>query len=102
MEKQFTFRWTFPGGVGTLEVEPDHALVSPWRVAMRDGRPPGHAHWLIALDQVTGLCKLLGSFVHTAGDRLLYFPGASIEIHEKDGALPRGKLDHITLDPPTP
>jgi hypothetical protein len=102
MAEPLTLCATFSGGIGTLEVGPDHPLIGPWRVAILEGRPTGQWFWFAVHDQLKGACRVLGSFVHTPGDRLLYFPGAAVSIHADGEQLARSHMDHITLDPPTP
>jgi hypothetical protein len=71
------------------------------KVAILEGRPPGQWLWFAACE-LNSRCSVIGSFVHTPGDRLLYFPGAAVSI-ERDGRDVSGsRMDHLTLDPPTP
>jgi hypothetical protein len=102
MAEPLTLCATFSGGIGTLEVGPEHPLVSPWRVAIHKGRPPGQWFWFAVRNQLKGTSSVLGSFVHTPGDRLLYFPGGVVDIHADGKQLSRNRMDHLTLDPPTP
>ena len=102
MAEPVTLSITVPEGHGKLTVDSDHPLVSPLRVAILKGRPPGKWFWFAVLDQATGECRVLGSFVHSPGDRLLFFAGASILVSCDRSNLQPGRLDHLTLDPPTP
>jgi hypothetical protein len=101
-QEPLTLGATFPFGSGTLEATPEHPLLTPLRSAIVAGKPPGRWAWLAVQDVFIGVYKLLGSFVHSPGDRLLFFPGAEAVVvpGEQDERFDEKRIDHLTLDPP--
>jgi len=91
-------------GTGSLNVQPDHPLVIPLRLAMEQGRPPGSWSWAAFAEEDPDRLKVIGAFVHSPGDRILFFPGASIYISTDEETSPFNdrRLDHLALDPPGP
>ena len=89
-------------GLGELNVDLNHPLARPFQLSLTTGKPMGRWASLLVEDERGAAPRVAGTFVYTAGDRLLFFPGAPMTI-EDDPALPRfsGKsLEHLTLDPP--
>src|ERR1700688_791965 len=85
----------FQPGYGEISAEPDHPLIAPLRLAIEAGRPPERWSWAVFGEHV------VGSFVHSEGNRLLFFPSGIN--HLADGTLGRFyrmRLDHLSLDPP--
>ncbi len=89
-------------GEGHLEVGPDHLLAAPFRQAMVAGKPPGRAVFLVCTERDPPSNRVVGAFVHTPGNRLVFFPGAALILAEDDGSgqFVGRQLEHLTLDPP--
>ena len=92
----------FSEGAGELTADITHPAVAAFRRGMEEGKPTGTWHYLIVHDQPYLQRTIVGTFVKTPKDRILFFPGASIAIETDDPtARFNGKrLDHITADPP--
>ena len=91
---------TYSNGTGVLRATADHPIISPLRLAIEQGKPPGKWTWLGVRAATTGLCKILGTFVFSVGGRLLFFPGGSAVLEEGRGDFDSLRVDHLTLDPP--
>lgn len=101
-QEPLTLVTTFRFGSGTLEVTPEHPLLTPLRLAIIAGKPPGRWTWFAVQDVFIGVYKVIGSFVHSRGGRLLFFPGAEAVVvsGEQDKRFDGKRIDHMTLDPP--
>jgi hypothetical protein len=64
-QEPLTLRATFSAGSGTLEATPEHPLLTPLRLAMVTGKPPGRWAWFAVQDLFMGIFKVIGSFVHS-------------------------------------
>lgn len=87
---------------GELRVEPSHPLFAAFRRGIEEGQLTGTWRFLLATETGVPSPAVIGTFVKTPKDRLLYFPGAQLEIAaatqtDRFNDLP---LDHLTLDPP--
>lgn len=102
VQEPLTLVATFPFGSGTLEATPEHPLLTPLRLAIVAGKPPGRWAWFAVQEAFIGVFKLIGSFVHSPGDRLLFFPGAEVLVipGKQDERFNEKRIDHLTLDPP--
>lgn len=98
--EELTLVLTYSDGTGVLRVGADHPIISPLRVAIEQGKPPGKWTWLGVRDATTGLCRILGTFVLSVGGRLLFFPGGSAVVEGGGGDFESLRVDHVTLDPP--
>lgn len=87
-------------GEGELRAGTDHPLAGPFRVGLLHGRPPGT--WGFLAVAVQPHPKVLGAFVDTPGNRLLFFPGASTYLNGSQFGLGNKEflLDHITIEGP--
>ncbi len=86
----------FQQGYGEINVEPDHPLIAPLRLAIEAGRPPDRWSWAVFGDHI------VGSFAHSEGNRLLFFPSSITHLADETlGKFYRMRLDHLTLDPPS-
>jgi hypothetical protein len=103
-QEPLTLNLTFSSGDGELVVGCDHPLVGAFRRAIETGRPPGAWRYLLAYNQSSDVPVVLGTLVHTVGDRLLFFPAAQVTLDGENLYEPFiGRvLDHLTLDPPDP
>ncbi len=95
-------RLHFDVGQGEFEGDLHDPLSAPFRWAIKSGKPPGQ--WkLLLLSHANEGYWVAGTFMHTRGKRLLYFPGARIEL-EATARPPKrfvgSEIDHMTLDPP--
>ena len=91
-------------GQGSVTVGVDDPWAGPWRQAMVVGRPT--APWRGIAIRYQGVPYSLGFVSLSEGQRLLWFPGASLSaseyIEDTTGQLTRfvGRpVDHLTLDP---
>jgi hypothetical protein len=89
-------------GRGELKVSPDHPVFAAFRRGMEEGQLTGTWRFLVATAQEISAPFIIGTFVETPNGRLLYFPGAQIEIAEASGTtrFDDARLDHLTLDSP--
>lgn len=80
----------------------DHPLISPFRAAVTEGRVTGAWHYYTIIDDPSDRPCVIGSFVHTPGNRLLFFPGGAIMFGRLDPSskLAGKRIDHLTLDMP--
>ena len=98
--KPLTLRIANSGGQGDLEVDQAHPLAGPFRQSMVTGGVTGDWALLFTRD-VNSISRVIGYFAQTKGDRVLFFPGSTIEC--MDSATTSGvweRLDHVTVDPP--
>lgn len=87
---------------GELKVNPDHPVFAAFRRGIEEGQLTGTWRFLLATAQEISAPLIVGTFVETPNGRLLYFPGAQIEIAEASGTnrFDDAQLDHLTLDSP--
>jgi hypothetical protein len=66
--------------------------------------PTGTWRFLLVRESPEDPPTVIGTFVETQKGRLLFFPGADIEVTagRADGRFENVALDHLTLDPPRP
>jgi hypothetical protein len=88
-----TLRGAAVAGTGSRAVKPDHPLVIPLRLAIEQGRPPGSWSWAAFAEEDSGRLRVIGTFVHSPGDRILFFPGGTMHI----STIP---FDELTTDEP--
>lgn len=93
---------TFGRGVGELKVGPDHPLTRCFMHNILKGKSPGSSSYLFVEDVPKLPPIVVGTFVHTPGDRVLFCPGADFKITTSDptSALNEKTLDHVTLEGP--
>ena len=92
---------TSSAGIGQLEVGLGHPLAGAFRKTIETGKPPGRWKFFLVEDLADLAPIVVGTFVHTPGNRLLFFPGGSTKITTDDphDQFSGKRLDHITLDP---
>jgi hypothetical protein len=89
-------------GTGELEVDLDHPLLGAFRKAIETGKPPGRWLFFMVEDQPDLAPIVIGTFVHTPGNRFLFFPGSSTILADdhEEVRFAGKRLEHLTLDPP--
>lgn len=99
-----TLRLTSEAGRGELTVEADHPLVAALRCAVEEGKPPGRWAYVVVQTEADPAPLVIGTLVHTVGDRILFFPASPTEVtggsRPGDARFGGTQLDHVTLDPP--
>lgn len=91
----------FPVGTGD-SIDENSALVKPFRSILEDGKPVGQIVFVFYQENDTDF--VLGSFVNTVGNRILFFPGLRLSrvTHTPDGIDLRledlHNVDHFTLE----
>lgn len=102
---EYGFEMRSSPGVGELTLDPDHPLVRAFKASLIRGRPPEDWRLVVVHDHAGEPPVIIGTFVRTLGNRLLYFSAANLRlgqwikgegVADINGAL----LDHVTLDPP--
>lgn len=86
-------RW----GHGVVEADSSSEHLHGLRPLLDEGRPLKSWSRLLARETPPRLTRWVGNFIHSAGDRLLFFPHADLDEHHEDSGkwLP---LDHLTLE----
>jgi hypothetical protein len=84
---------------------PDHPLVRAFKASLIRGKPPEDWRLVVVHDRVGEPPIIIGTFVRTLGNRLLYFSAANLRLGkwikgEGVGNIEGALLDHVTLDPP--
>lgn len=105
MPEPLTLAMTFEGGEGELELaDLKHPLVRPFRKACESGKPMDHAVLFLLRDHPELAPLVIGTLLHSAGNRLIFFPGTQIFLVTEGaaGRFHEKELDHLTLDPPRP
>jgi hypothetical protein len=99
-----TFAWHFAGGGNGRDESPYNPIARATRRLLQDGQP--FERMTFSFFQSNGSpLTWIGAFVHSAGDRVLFFPGfanthAGVEKH--NGSLlttsPAFEVDHVSLE----
>jgi len=90
------------GGMGKLRVRSDHPIAVAFHHGIVKGKPIRSWKYLLLKDDPSALRLVIGTFVYTLGDRVLYFPGGFVTL-DTDSPAKRfngTRLDHLTCDPP--
>lgn len=96
---------TMPPGVPGTDTSPANPLARALRQLLRDGRPFNRVSSCFFNDE-RGAVRWLGVFVHSAGDRVIFFPGLSMNadhIHgfrseEEKWKMQPFAFDHLSLE----
>lgn len=99
-EGPMRLKFTLHGaGKGELEVDTKNFLVAPLRTALEGGRPADDRVQVIF--QTSERELVLGSFLQTEKDRILFFPASAVRVANEDSPHKGLLVDHLALDPPT-
>ena len=94
---------TIGEGEGELHADLDHPLARPIKKAATTGKPAGPWHYLCVRHLDGSPPTVLGALMLTVDERILFYPGASIEYTRSDelGRFAGRELDHVTLEKKT-
>ncbi|MDE2371282.1 MAG: hypothetical protein KGN16_20095 [Burkholderiales bacterium] len=99
-----TVTWSMPIGLAGCDASPANPLSRALNQLLREGKPFGRLCQCFFTD-TRGTVRWLGVFVHSAGGRVVFFPGFADAMDKiqvsKDGIEPRQQdfaFDHATLE----
>jgi hypothetical protein len=101
-EPYFPILYEFPIGTGH-SIDENSALVKPFRNILKEGRPDEEIMFVFHEENESDYF-VLGSFVKTRGNRILFFPGLRFSriIHTPTGKDLKNEdlhnIDHFSLD----
>jgi hypothetical protein len=100
-EEELEFELEFPAGEGDESATATHPIIAPFRVLLEEGRRPGQWVFFAVREGGESAPRLVGTFVQTVADRILFFPGGWVDVINDSGETRFGghQVDHLTLDP---
>lgn len=101
--RPLVYQLTIAEGDGETHADLNHPLAAPLKHGASTGKPSsGPWHYVCVRHPDGNPPTVIGAMMNTVGNRLLFFPGSTVNFGMTDslGRFAGKRLDHLTLDPP--